>query len=60
MEEIKVYTLTEAADILKISRRTLYNAIKNKQLKAVKLGREWRITHANLKDFIANGSTKQK
>lgn len=60
MEEIKVYTLTEIVDILKITRRTLYSYIKNGQLKAVKVGREWRITHANLKDFIESGTVKQK
>ena len=38
MEEIKVYTLTEAVDILKVTRRTLYNYIKSGQLKAVKMG----------------------
>ena len=60
MEEIKIYTLTEAVDILKVTRRTLYNYIKSGQLKAVKMGREWKITHENLKGFIESGTTKQK
>ena len=60
MEEIKIYTLTEAVDILKVTRRTLYNYIKSGQLKAVKMGRVWSITHENLKGFIESGTTKQK
>ena len=60
MEIIRLYTLTEVADILRVTRRTLYNYIKSGQLKAVKMGREWRITHENLKGFIESGTTKQK
>lgn len=60
MEEIKVYTLTEAVNILKVTRRTLYNYIKSGQLKAVKMGREWRVSHENLKALVESGTKKQK
>ncbi|HRR98121.1 MAG TPA: helix-turn-helix domain-containing protein [Candidatus Syntrophosphaera sp.] len=60
MEIIRLYTLTEVADILRVTRRTLYNYIKSGKLKAVKMGREWRITYENLKDFIESGTNSQK
>ena len=56
MEDIKVYTLKEVEDILKVTQRTLYNYIKSGQLKAVKLGREWRVTDEELKSFLKTGT----
>jgi len=56
MEEIKVYTLKEVTDILKITRRSLYNYIKDGKLKAVKIGKYWRVSHDTLKDFVASGT----
>lgn len=38
MNEIKVYTLDEVADILKVSRRTLYTYVKEGKLPACKDG----------------------
>jgi excisionase family DNA binding protein len=52
MDELKVYTLIEAQEILKVTRRSLYNFIKAGKLKALKIGREWRITHSDLSAFI--------
>ncbi len=40
---IKVYTLNEVAEILKVTRRTLYNYIKEGKLQAVKIGKSWRV-----------------
>jgi len=56
MEEINVYTLKEVMDILKITRRSLYNDIKDGKLKAVKIGKYWRVSHETLKDFVASGT----
>ena len=54
--DIKVYTVPEVKDILHVSQRTIYNYITMGQLKAVKLGREWRVTEDALKDFLARGT----
>lgn len=54
--DIKVYTAPEVKDILHVSQRTIYNYITMGQLKAVKLGREWRVTEDALKDFLARGT----
>lgn len=56
--EVKAYTTEEVQDILKITKRTLYNYIKNNQIKAIKLGRSWRITEDALKDFLERGTDK--
>lgn len=55
-EPIRVYTLDEVAEVLKITRRTLYTYVKEGKLKAVKIGREWRVSEAALQDFINKGT----
>ena len=45
--EIKVYTLEEIAELLHITRRTLYSYVKEGKLKAVKVGKYWRVTEKN-------------
>lgn len=37
------YTIYELADILKVHHNTIRRAIKRGELKAIQLGREWRI-----------------
>lgn len=56
MADIKVYTTEEALEVLKVTQRTLYRYIKAGQLKAIKLGREYRITEEALKDFLERGT----
>lgn len=56
MADIKVYTVEEALEILKVTRRTLYRYIKAGQIKAVRLGREYRITEEALRDFLEHGT----
>lgn len=55
MAELKTYTLTEVADILHITTRTLYSYIKAGKLKAVKVGRSWRVTEEALNGLLASG-----
>lgn len=56
MAEVKVYTLEEIAEILHVTRRTLYNYVKDGKLKAIKLGRVWRVTEDALKEFLSTGT----
>lgn len=56
MAEIKVYTTEEVLDILKITKRTLYNYIKAGQIKAIKVGRYWRFTEDAVKEFLEHGT----
>jgi excisionase family DNA binding protein len=53
--EIKVYTLKEVAEVLKVTERTLLTYIKEGKLKANKIGGKWIISQENLQNFI-NGN----
>lgn len=60
MEEIrKVYTLEELVDLLHVTRRTLYTYIKEGKLKAVKIGKYWRVREDQLRDFLSTGEEAQ-
>ena len=54
MTDIRVYTLDEVADIMKVTKRTLYNYIKAGTLHAVKMGKYWRVSEDSLQAFISN------
>lgn len=56
MPDITVYTLKEVADILKVSRQTIYNYLKAGRLRATKFGKEYRVTKEDLEEFIRLGS----
>lgn len=47
-----VYTPEELAEKLKTTRRTVYRWIENKELKAFKAGKMWRITREDLEEFL--------
>lgn len=48
----KVYTTEEIAETLQVTLRTVYNYIKDGRMKAVKIGKYWRITEQQLNDFL--------
>ena len=54
----KLYGIQETAELLGVTKRTVYGYVDEGIIKAVKIGREWRITEEDLKAFIAKG-TKQ-
>lgn len=56
MTDIKVYTLDEVADILKVTKRTLYTYVKEGKLPAVKMGKYWRVPQDALEAFISTGT----
>ena len=60
MEEIRTYTLEEVETILKVTRRTIYNYIKGGQLKAVKMGKYWRVPQKELEYFIEHGTAPRE
>ena len=51
-ENMKVYTVLQVAEMLEVSRRTIYNYIKSGNLKANKVVSKWIVTEEQLKDFI--------
>lgn len=54
-ENMKLYTLQEVADVLRVTRQTIYNYVTAKRLKASKIGKEYRVTEEDLQDFLKNG-----
>lgn len=51
-----VYTIDEVAARLKIHRNTVDRAIQRKEIRAVHIGRQVRISHAELERVIAEGT----
>ena len=51
-KDLKIYTLVEVAEMLQVTRRTLYNYIKDGRLKGNKVIGKWIITEEQLRDFI--------
>lgn len=60
MSDIRVYTLDEVAEILQLTKRTLYTYVHTGKLKAVKVGKYWRVSSENLQEFINTGTETKK
>ena len=58
-KDLKIYTLVEVAEMLQVTRRTLYNYLKDGRLKGNKVVGKWIITEEQLKDFI-EGKTDRR
>jgi excisionase family DNA binding protein len=56
-KDIEVYTLEEVQTLLQVTRRTLYNWIKDGKLKAFRAGRYWRVTKEALEEFTQTGTS---
>lgn len=52
MEDKKVYTLDEVAEILSVTKRTVYSYVKDGKLEAVKVGKFWRVRKDQLDRFL--------
>ncbi len=56
MTGFKLYTIDEIAEILKVTQRTIYNYIKCGSLKAIKIGKYWRVKHSDFEQFLEKGT----
>ena len=52
MELEKLYTVTDIAEVLSVSERTVRNFIQNGDLTAYRFGREYKVKETDLKQFI--------
>lgn len=59
MADIKVYTLEEVTAILKLSKRTVYQYLATGKIKGVKIGKAWRVSEENLREFLAGGTANK-
>jgi len=55
---IKLLTPSQAASILKVSRRTLDRMIKNGQMPAIKLGGQWRILESRFEEWVQQQASR--
>ena len=51
-EDICLLTLSEAANLLQVSTRTLQRMIRNGELPAFKVGGQWRLREAQLRQWV--------
>lgn len=60
LEENREYTAEQAAEVLKISIKTLYLFVKQLKLDAVKIKNRWVFTSANINQFVKNHNKKEE
>jgi len=51
------YTTEEVAKLLKISAKTVREMIKDKRLQAVRVGKEYRITEDQIRQYVEENKT---
>jgi excisionase family DNA binding protein len=51
-DQIRLLTLTEAANLLHVSTRTLQRMIRSRDLPALKVGGQWRLRESQLAEWI--------
>jgi excisionase family DNA binding protein len=52
LENIRLLTLSEAANLLQVSTRTLQRMIRNGELPAFKVGGQWRVRETQLRQWV--------
>lgn len=51
----KIYTLDDIAKELFVTKRTIYNYIKDKKIKCTKIGKLWTVSESELNYIKENG-----
>jgi excisionase family DNA binding protein len=52
LDNIRLLTLNEAADLLQVSTRTLQRMIHSGEMPALKVGGQWRVREAQLRQWV--------
>lgn len=58
MDYFQLYTVDEIANILKVTKRTIYNYIRSGAMKAIKVGKYWRVKHEDFEQFLSTKTNK--
>ncbi len=58
-KKYEFYTPAEVADLLQVTRRTVYDWIKSGKLEAVQVGRGWRISRETLDRLTGTEEEKE-
>lgn len=53
----KLFSVKEVADKLRVSRITINNLIKKKEIQAIRIGKLYRIEETHLETFLARQTT---
>ena len=56
VQEVENYTTQQVADILQLKPKTIREYIKQGKIRAYKIGKSWRVTEEDLKEFITKES----
>jgi excisionase family DNA binding protein len=51
-----LFTVSEVADVLRVSNMTIYRLIKAGEISALRVGKNYRIRERDLEDYLATGS----
>jgi excisionase family DNA binding protein len=54
----RLLTVSEVANILRVSNMTVYRLVKSGQLPAIKVGKNYRIKESDVSEFLARGMVK--
>ena len=54
LDNIRLLTLNEAAELLQVSTRTLQRMIHSGEMPALKVGGQWRVREAQLRQWVEN------
>jgi excisionase family DNA binding protein len=57
IEDVRLLTLAEAADLLHVSTRTVQRMIRAKNLPALKVGGQWRLRESRLRRWLLERET---
>ena len=56
---MKYYTTKEVAEMFRVSTKTILNMLDGKQLRGVKVSKVWRISDADIDEYISRNQIKE-
>lgn len=60
MREKSMWDIDDVAEYLDVSNQTVYNMIRDKRIKAYKVGREWRFHPSDIENHIVMGCNMEE
>lgn len=55
-EGIRLLTVAEVAGVMRVSRMTVYRLIRRGQLKAIRVGRNYRVREEDLREYLESSA----
>lgn len=55
-EGIRLLTVAEVASVMRVSRMTVYRLIRRGQLKAIRVGRNYRVREQDLREYLESSA----